>query len=432
MSRPHGAAPLSRRIPGAGAVRDEDVFDVEAVAAWLRSVTPEDPTVLAGVDLGDDDEPVLPEVSQFSGGASNLTYVLRYPGVDLVLRRPPPGTKARGAHDMKREYRVQTALRPVYPLVPRMVGFCGDQSVIGSDFYVMERLEGTILRKDIPRELRADRATIRRLSERAVDALVDLHAVDVRAAGLDDLDRGEGYVRRQVEGWSARYRRARTPDVPDFTPVMKWLSANQPEDVGHCLVHNDFRFDNLVLDPGDLTRVIGVLDWEMATVGDPLMDLGGALAYWVEDGDGPVFKAFRRQPTHTRGMLTRWEVVERYAERSGLEISRDDWRFYEVFGLFRLAVIAQQINHRYFHGQTTNPAFRAFRPAVGFLEQRCLRIIRTGEGRLTPARLGPRDVIPEALAVPRVVVPLLKGGVHDTRQKIGEILGGLPGAGKRT
>ncbi|MCT1514449.1 phosphotransferase family protein [Dietzia cercidiphylli] len=432
MSRPHGASPLSRRIPGAGAVRREDAFDVEAVAAWLRSVTPDHADVLAGVDLGDDDEPVIPEVSQFSGGASNLTYVLRYPGVDLVLRRPPTGTKARGAHDMKREYRVQSALRPVYPLVPRMVGFCDDQSVIGSDFYVMERLEGTILRKDIPRELRSDRATIRRLSERAVDALVDLHAVDVRAAGLDDLDRGEGYVRRQVEGWSARYRRARTPDVPDFAPVMKWLDANQPDDVGHCLVHNDFRFDNLVLDPGDVTSVIGVLDWEMATVGDPLMDLGGALAYWVEDGDGPVFKAFRRQPTHAPGMLTRWEVVERYAERSGLEISEDDWRFYEVFGLFRLAVIAQQINHRFFHGQTTNPAFRAFRPAVGFLEQRCLRIIRTGEGRLTPTRISPRDVIPELLAVPRVVLPLLAGGVHDARQKIGGLLGGLPGTGNRT
>lgn len=430
MTRPDGASPLSRRIPGAGVVRVEDAFDVEAVATWLRSVTPDDPTLLAGVDLGDDDEPVIPEVRQFSGGASNLTYVLRFPGMDLVLRRPPAGTKARGAHDMKREYHVQSALRPVYPLVPRMVGFCEDHSVIGSDFYVMERLEGTILRKDLPRELRPDVATIRRLSEAAVDALVDLHSVDVGAAGLDDLDRGEGYVRRQVEGWSARYRRARTPDVPDFAPVMKWLSANQPGDVGHCLVHNDFRFDNLVLDPDDLTRVIGVLDWEMATVGDPLMDLGGALAYWVQDDDGPVFKAFRRQPTHARGMLTRWEVVQRYAERSGLEISEDDWRFYEVFGLFRLAVIAQQINHRFFHGQTTNPAFRAFRPAVAFLEQRCLRIIRTGEGRLTPGTLGPRDVVPELLGVPRVVLPLLAGGVHDLRNRVGGILGGLPGFGR--
>lgn len=431
MTRPDDASPLSRRIAGAGAVRREDAFDVGAVAAWLRSITPDDADVLAGVDLGDDDEPVIPEVRQFTGGASNLTYVLRYPGADLVLRRPPAGTKARGAHDMKREYRVQSALRPVYPLVPRMVGFCDDQTVIGSDFYVMERLEGTILRKDLPRELRLDAATTRRLCERAVDALVELHSVDVEAAGLGDLDRGDGYVRRQVEGWSARYRRARTPDVPDFVPVMKWLADNQPGDVGHCLVHNDFRFDNLVLDPGDVTSVIGVLDWEMGGVGDPLMDLGGALSYWVQDDDGPVYKAFRRQPTHAPGMLTRRQVVERYAQRSGLEVSEESWRFYEVFGLFRLAVIAQQINYRFFNGQTTNPAFRAFRPAVAFLEQRCLRIIRTGDGRLTPTRVSPGDVIPELLGVPRVVVPMLVGGVHDARRRIGGILDGLPGLGRR-
>lgn len=427
----HRDAPLRRRVPGTGTVRDEDAFDVEAVAAWLRSIAPDDPTVLVGVDLGDDDNPVIPEVRQYTGGASNLTYLLRYPGADLVLRRPPAGTKARGAHDMRREHQVQSGLRSVFPLVPRMVGFCDDQSVIGSEFYVMERMAGQILRKDLPRELRLDRVTVRRLSEAAVDALVELHSVDVAAAGLEELDRGDGYVRRQVEGWSARYRRARTPDVPDFAPVMKWLSANQPEDSGHCLVHNDFRFDNLVLDPDDVTKVIGVLDWEMATVGDPLMDLGGALAYWVQDDDGPVFKAFRRQPTNAPGMLTRRQVVERYTRLSGIEITDEQWRFYEVFGLFRLAVIAQQINHRYFHRQTTNPAFRAFRPAVGLLEQRCLRIIRTGEGRLTPTGLGPRDVVPELLAVPRVVVPLVAGGVHDLREKVGGVLGALPLIGGR-
>ena len=418
---------LRRRVPGTGPVRREDSFDVAAVAAWLRSITPDDATVLAGVDLGDDDNPVIPEVRQYTGGASNLTYLLRYPGVDLVLRRPPAGTKARGAHDMRREHRVQSALRPVYPLVSRMVGFCDDLSVIGSEFYVMERMRGTILRKDLPRELRMDRVTTRRLSEAAVDALVDLHSVDIDAAGLSDLDRGEGYVRRQVEGWSARYRRARTPDVPDFAPVMKWLEANQPEDVGHCLVHNDFRFDNLVLDPEDVTRVVGVLDWEMSTVGDPLMDLAGALAYWVQDDDGPMYKAFRRQPTNAPGMLTRWQVVQRYARRSGIEITEEQWRFYEVFGLFRLAVIAQQINHRYFHGQTTNPAFRPFRPAVGLLEQRCLRIIRTGHGDLNPGRFGVRDVVPELMGVPRIAMPLVAGGVHDVRSKMSGILGAITG-----
>lgn len=412
-------------VPGARVVREEDAFDVEAVAAWLRHVTPEDDTVLAGVDLGDDDEPVIPEVRQFSGGASNLTYLLRYRGVDLVLRRPPTGTKARGAHDMKREHRVQSALRPVFPLVPRMVGYCDDPAVIGSEFYVMERLEGTILRKDLPSELRTDVVTTRRLCERAVDVLAELHSVDVEAAGLTDLGRGEGYVRRQVEGWSARFRRARTPDVPDFAPVMAWLDARQPGDVGHRLIHNDFRFDNLVLDPDDLTDVVGILDWEMATVGDPLMDLGGALAYWVEDGDGPLFKAFRRQPTHAPGMLTRRQVVDRYARRAGLEMDEERWRFYEVFGLFRLAVIAQQINHRYYLGQTTNPAFRAFRPAVAFLEQRCMRIIRTGSGSLVPHRMGPGDVLPELLEARRVLTPLTVGGIHDVRTRIEGLVSGV-------
>lgn len=323
---------------------------------------------------------------------------------------------------MKREYRVQSALRPVFPLVPRMVGFCDDHSVIGSEFYVMERLEGIILRKELPRELRADVIGTRRLSERTVDVLAKLHSVDVEAAGLADLDRGEGYVQRQVEGWSARYRRARTPDVPDFAPVMKWLEAHQPEDVGHCLIHNDFRLDNLVLDPQNNGEIVGVLDWEMATVGDPLMDLGGALAYWVEEDDGPLFKAFRRQPTHAPGMLTRWQVVERYARAAGLDIDEERWRFYEVFGLFRLAVIAQQINHRYYQGQTTNPAFRAFRPAVGFIEQRCVRIIRTGSGRLDPLRTGPKAVLPELLEARRLLTPLVVGGVHDATTLIGGLV----------
>lgn len=418
----------SDRVPGARAVRAEDSFDVEAVAAWLRRVTPDDATLLAGVDLGNDDDPILPEVRQFAGGASNLTYLLRYPDVDLVLRRPPTGTKARGAHDMKREHRVQSALRPVFPLVPRMVGYCEDHSVIGSEFYVMERLEGTILRKELPRELSTDVVGTRHLCERAVDVLAELHSVDVEAANLSDLDRGEGYVRRQVEGWSARFRRARTSDVPDFAPVMKWLEANQPEDVGHCLIHNDYRLDNLVLDPNDPTEIVGVLDWEMATVGDPLMDLGGALAYWVEEGDGPLFKAFRRQPTHAPGMLTRRQVVERYARKTGVTIDEESWRFYEVFGLFRLAVIAQQINHRYFHGQTTNPAFRAFRPAVGFLEQRCMRIIRTGSGRLEPLRSGPKAVLPELLQARRALSPLVAGGVHDARAVLGGLLRRTPQA----
>lgn len=350
-----------RAVPdGAAPVRAEDAFDVGRVAEWLRD-NASDATGLDGT----------PEVEQFTGGASNLTYLLRYPARDVILRRPPTGTKARGAHDMRREHDVQAALAPVFPAVPRMVAFCADEDVVGSEFYVMERVLGTILRREVPASLGLDERRVRRLCETAVDTLVALHDVDIAAAGLGDLDRGDGYVRRQVEGWSGRFVRARTDDVPDYAATMAWLAANQPADRPHTLVHNDFRFDNLVLDPADPTRVVAVLDWEMATVGDPLMDLAAGLAYWVQADDPAPFLAMRRQPTHTPGMLTREEVVRRYTAARGLEVTPGQWRFYEVFGAFRLAVIAQQIYYRFHHGQTTNPAYGAFRDVVHHLDQRC-------------------------------------------------------------
>ena len=355
------AASADPKVAGARAVRDEDGFDVAAVDAWLQPLAPG----LTGP----------PEVRQFSGGASNLTYLLRYPERDLILRRPPPGTKAASAHDMAREYRVQDSLEPVFPYVPRMVGLCQDESAIGSDFYVMERLEGTILRKEIPRDLGLDEAGRRELCESVIDRLVDLHRVDPTAAGLSDLGKGAGYVRRQVEGWSRRYLAAKTWNVPSFERVMKWLDENQPDDVGTCVIHNDFRLDNVVLAPEDPQRIVGILDWEMATIGDPLMDLGGALAYWVQGDDDRFMHILRRQPTHVPGMLTRQEVVDHYAARSGRQI--DNWAFYEVFGLFRLATIAQQIYYRYHHKQTRNPAFKNFWLGVVYLDRRCKRIIRT-------------------------------------------------------
>src|SRR3954465_10364880 len=259
-------------------VRDEDVFDVGAVAAWLREHAHE---VGRADDLAG-----IPEVRQFPGGASNLTYLLSYPSRDLVLRRPPRGMKARGAHDMRREFTVQARLRPVFPLVAEMVAFCDDRDVIGFDFYVMGRIEGTILRRDPPAGLALTPTAARRLCTGFLDVLVDLHAVDPSAAGLEDLGRGTGYVARQVDGWTRRFREARTPDVGDYEPVMGWLAEHRPEDTGSCGIHNDFRLDNVVLarsdrsdrdgDRGDHLRVVGVLDWEMATLGDPLMDLGGA------------------------------------------------------------------------------------------------------------------------------------------------------------
>ncbi|MFW5470514.1 phosphotransferase family protein [Knoellia sp. CPCC 206435] len=356
----------SPTTPGnASAVRDEDAFDVEALADWLRTNAPGEPG-LEGT----------PEVRQFTGGASNLTYLLRYPGRDLILRRPPIGTKARGAHDMRRESDIQAALGRVYDRVPRIVAHCGDTSVIGSEFYVMERIVGTILRRDVPASLGLSPADVNQLCRNALDTLVDLHRVDVVAAGLEALGRGPGYVERQVAGWSARYRKARTPNVGSFEPVMRWLEANRPSDVGQVLIHNDFRFDNLVLAEDDPTRIVGVLDWEMATVGDPLMDLGGAMAYWVQAGDDPAAKALRLQPTHTRGMLTRVEAVRYYCDRMGIPMDAERWAFYEMFGLFRLAVIAQQIYLRTYRGETTNPRAKRMRWFVLYLDLRCRLLLR--------------------------------------------------------
>ena len=343
-------------------VREEDAFDVPAVDAWLRDAG------VAGLDGGS------PEVRQFAGGASNLTYLLRYPARELILRRPPVGTKASSAHDMAREHRIQAGLKPVFPQVPEMVALCTDPAVLGSDFYVMERVDGVIPRARMPAEVGTDPALMTRIGERFVDLLAELHAVDADAAGLAELGRGPGYVRRQVEGWSERYRRAKTWNVPSFERVMSWLEEQRPDDVGACVIHNDFRLDNLVLDRDDPLRVRAVLDWELATIGDPLMDLGSSLAYWVQADDGLAGRLFRRQPSHLPGMPTRARIVARYGERTGM--STDAWAFYEAFGLFRLAVIAQQIYYRYHHKQTRNPAFKRFWVAAHVLERRCRKVIR--------------------------------------------------------
>jgi aminoglycoside phosphotransferase (APT) family kinase protein len=336
------------------AVRDEEALDVGAVDRWLKSVVPS----LHGT----------PVITQFAGGASNWTYRLAYPERDLVLRRPPAGKKAKGAHDMAREHRVQAGLQSVFPLVPQMVALCEDDRVIGVPFYVMERVAGLILRKDLPRGLSLSPMQARSLCESLVDRLVELHAVDPAAAQLQTLSKGPGYARRQIEGWDRRYEDALTWNVPRFTEARAWLKAHIPSDAGTSVIHNDWRLDNVVLAAGDPTRIIGVLDWELATVGDPLMDLGSALAYWVEGTDPLPLRLLRRQPTHLAGMLTRAEVVARYFEKSGR--APEAFTFYEVYGLFRLAVIAQQIYYRYHHKQTRNPAFRWFWLFVAYLAWR--------------------------------------------------------------
>ena len=360
---------LNKALDKGGEVREGEELDAQAVSNWLRE---------QGVDIEGE-----PTVTQFSGGASNWTYRLQYEGEgksqDLILRRPPKGTKAKSAHDMVREYTVQKALKDAYPYVPKMVALCTDENVIGADFYVMERMEGIIPRANLPKGIDLDVEQTRALCTNVIDALVDLHQVDYKEhPDLVNLGRGEGYCERQVTGWDKRYIKAKTPNVPSFGLVRQWLSKHTPADSKTCLIHNDWRFDNVILDAADPTKVIGVLDWEMATLGDPLMDLGSALAYWVEEDDNIIMQQSRRQPTHLKGMMTRDEVVDYYLKQSGLKI--DNWTFYEVFGLFRLAGIVQQIYYRYYNKQTTNPAFKNFWLIVHVLHAKCLKLIAQYEG----------------------------------------------------
>ncbi|HVO80745.1 MAG TPA: phosphotransferase family protein [Terriglobales bacterium] len=316
-----------------------------------------------------------PEIREYPRGASNLTYQVRYPDREFVLRRPPFGYKAKSAHDMRREVTIISALRPVYPYVPRVVAFLDDPEILGCDFYLMERIRGVIVRRDLPEGLRLSPEDTHKLCLNVIDKLIELHQLDYRAAGLEGLGKGKGYVQRQIAGWSDRYRKSRTADVGDFETVMAWLGSKMPgEDSATCIIHNDFRFDNVVLNAENQFEVIGVLDWEMATLGDPLMDLGNTLAYWVQADDDDYFQKTRTQPTHLPGMLTRREVIDYYAGKTGRAVENFD--FYLIYGLFRLAVIIQQIYYRYFHGQTRNPAFADFGQLVNYLQQRCGRLIQ--------------------------------------------------------
>ena len=335
-------------------VRDQDAFDVEQFGAWLQDAVP---------GLGD-----IERVFQFAGGASNLTFQIDCANDSVVMRTSPTGRKAASAHDMVREARLLTALRPGFDKVPEVLATAGEDSPIGRPLFISEYVAGTILRRDLP-----EGAPVEAMADTFVQSLVDLHAVDTTSGELASFNKGAGYVRRQVDGWSNRYRQAHTEDVPDGESVMAWLDQRQPADAGACVIHNDWRFDNVVLDPDDLSRIKAVLDWELATVGDPFMDLGSAMAYWVQPDDEAGMQAFRMQPSTAPGMPTRDEFVDEYCRRAGRE--RPDWLFYEVYGLFRLAWIAQQIWYRYYHGQTSNPAFAMFGPAVQFLIARCEKLI---------------------------------------------------------
>ena len=317
-------------------------------------------------------------IEQFPRGYSNLTYLLRLGEQELVLRRPPFGANVKSAHDMGREYRILRGLEQVYAKAPRPLLYCDDTGIIGAPFYVMERVQGVILRERLPVGLDVPPGVMRRVCEALVDTLAELHSVDYGRAGLAELGRAEGYVARQVHGWAQRYERARTHDLPSMHTVAAWLQANMPPERGAALIHNDFKLDNLVLDAHELTRIKAVLDWEMATIGDPLMDLGTTLGYWIQAGDPGELQriGLARFP----GSLRRGEVVARYAERAGLSSSvlAGQIVYYYVFGLFKIAVIAQQIYYRYRQGHTTDARFEQLDAVVAACARMAEQAIASG------------------------------------------------------
>ena len=321
------------------AVRSGEALDVEALQTYLREHLPH----LTG--------PL--HIEQFPQGFSNLTYLLRYGEQEFVLRRPPLGANIKSGHDMSREFRILSGLIKIYPKVPTPVLYCDDDNILRAPFYLMQRVRGVILRNRPPQGLELKPELMQRICFALIDTMVELHGLDYHAAGLHDLARLEGYIERQITGWTKRYANAKTDEIPEMEQAATWLASHQPTSFAAALIHNDYRYDNVALDPNDLTRIIAILDWEMATIGDPLMDVGTTLAYWAETNDPPALRQFGL--TSLPGNLNRQEFIERYAERSGREVG--SMLFYFVYGLFKLGVIAQQIYFRYRQGFTRDERF---------------------------------------------------------------------------
>ncbi len=335
-------------------IRDDEDFDHQRLADYLRGAVPGSEGTLT--------------IRQFGGGHANLTYLLRYGGDDAagapaqeyVLRRPPLGPVAATAHDMGREYRVLSVLYKAYPLAPRAYVYCDDATVIGAPFFVMERRRGTVVRRAIPSEFGGgtDPVRNRQISEVLIDALADLHDVDYRAIGLDTLGKPEGFLRRQIDGWMGRYERAKTRELTVADDLVAWLRANQPTSPPPTLLHNDWRLDNMMLDAADPGRAEAVFDWDMCTLGDPLCDLGTLLASWMEEGEGVSGATAGTMPSNVPGFLTRREAVVRYGARRGVDVAAVP--YYYVFGLFKIAIVLQQIFYRYHVGQTKDARFAYF------------------------------------------------------------------------
>lgn len=316
------------------------------------------------------------EVSQISGGYSNLTFLVQSPKGKFALRRPPFGEKISKAHDMEREFNVLTSLNKAgYSKSPKPIFFCDDPDVLGAPFFVMEFVEGLILRNKIPKGIEFTPEDFRKLSEKTLDCLLELHSLELNDSGLIQLGKPEGYVTRQVEGWIERYFKAKTNELPEIEKVADWLKSSIPSTGNVGFLHNDYKYDNLILDPENVSEIKSVLDWEMATVGDPLMDLGTSLAYWAEPEDPDILKMFNL--TYLPGNLTRQEVIEYYGQKSKLDLS--NILFYYIFGLFKVAGIAQQIYNRFTQGHANDPRFSALIHVVEAAGKRAHSSILTGK-----------------------------------------------------
>ena len=351
----------SALIDKTSAVREGEELDLDALKQHLEPVLGSKVADLA--------------VRQFPGGHSNLTYLLTAGAENWVLRRPPFGSKVKSAHDMSREFKILSALKDVYSYGPVPVHFCADHSIIGSDFYLMNYIQGLVIRRDYPENLRLSSRQIRQQLLNFFDVLSELHSVDLVAAGLDTFGRPEGYVKRQVDGWCRRWSDAVTEDTVNCDITIQWLHDNMPAESGKAsVIHNDYKMDNVIFDAADPLRVIGVLDWEMSTVGDPLMDLGCTLGYWVQVDDPDFFRESRTMPSDIEGAPTRAEIIERFQQQTGLSV--ENFPFYFCFGLFRLCVIGQQIYYRYYHGLTKDQRFAGFLKKAHVLQRMCELIIQ--------------------------------------------------------
>ena len=346
----------------AAPVRTGEELDLVKLEPYLRRQFP-----------GDEGELLL---RQFPSGHSNLTYSISLGAREVVLRRPPFGSKVKSAHDMNREFRVLSKLHSVYAPAPEVLLYCDDESIIGAPFYVMNPIRGIILRRQVPRGLDFPGEKARRLCESFIDNLIRLHRVDYAAVGLSDLGKPEGYLERQVRGWTERYYGSKTHDYPEVEKISAWMQQRLPPTSSVSLIHNDYKYDNVVLDSNDITAIVGVLDWEMCTVGDPLTDLGTTLAYWVDAEDPEELQKNRWGPTNVPGSLTRAEIVHRYAQETGGDPSQI--AFYLAFARFKLAVIVQQIYYRYHQGLTKDQRFASMPDTIQMLLRASLHAAQTG------------------------------------------------------